>query len=526
MKVARSQKKTAGKPAAKAALPVQFPVSRSIAQSPRGQSPFAWDFRSIPVSPPKKSAEAEPTRGLETSGRVTDTGDSLEQEARIISQRAVHSGETHPLLREGLARAQFHTGQESARRASAEDALAFTVGRDIWFGSGQYRPDTIAGQQLIAHEAVHVAQQSRSGRQMVQRQQANAGQSSGGVQMPPMQVGGTLNPVETAVPHLDRLRDAGMTPGTPTLQHAQTDIERNTPVATTPLPFTTSGWDATDILNRLGQYDRIAGTDSDAIRCVQAVGMAAHIPDGPLAVTSYLASLVLQGMLAGATDPRKRTAIDVLNYVKSRIDTRRATFGDLSWAQEAMHDLFYDDVSGTPLTDIPGQVAPALDLTKNMQTMDVWCDNPQQVMAQANQLNKGEQLLVNEWTVSLNTAFDQLEDQNIHVPEGQSTTVTANGRQVRIRHIPSGQRPPHTQLDFVRDSRSGHQLLIIKDSATGGLRLYEPEITTSGRHFDGLAADGSNLATYFQDQPNFGIYHYIQIIGKLTPGIAAATPTH
>ena len=503
LKAAPLRKNTAGYPAAKSASTLGL-TTRSVA--PATHPSVARDFRTVPVFPPAKAG-----------------ADALEREASTVAQRAVHPGEAHPLLREGLSRARIHTGQEPARRAAAENALAYTVGRDIWFGAGQYRPDTAAGQQLIAHEAVHVAQQMRTGQTMMQRQQANAG---GAVQMPPLQVTGTLNPVETAVPHLDRLRDAGVTPNTPTLQHAQTDLDRNTPVATTPLPFTQTGWDGTDILNRLGQYDRIAGTDSDALRCVQAVGLAARIPDGPGAVTSYIAALTLQGMLAGATDPRKRTAMDVLKYVQSRIETKRATFGDLSWAQEAMHDLFYDDVTGTPLQDIPGQVAPGFDLTKNMQPMDVWCDSPQQVIAQANQLQNGEQLLIDEWTVSLNTAFDQLEEQNIHVPEGQSTTVMANGRQVLIRHIPSGTRPPHTALDFVRDSRSGHQLLIIKDSATGGLRLYEPEITTSGRHFEGLAADGSNLTTYFDDQPNFGIYHYIQIIGKLTPGLVAPTAHH
>ena len=200
---------------------------------------------------------------------------------------------------------------------------------------------------------------------------------------------------------------------------------------------------------------------------------------------------------------------------------QHATYGDLAWAQEGMHDLFYDDVSGTPLSDIPGQVAPGLDLTKNMQSMDVWCDTPQQVMDQAVHLQNGEQLLIEEWTVSLNTTFDQLSEQGIEVREGGSIVVNINGRQVRIRRIPMNQRPSHTALDFSRDTRSGHQLLIMKDSTSGAIRLYEPEITRTGQHFEGLAADGSNLATYFQDQPNFGIYHYIEIIGKLQPGLIA-----
>jgi hypothetical protein len=292
------------------------------------------------------------------------------------------------------------------------------------------------------------------------------------------------------------------------------------------LPFTPAGWDGTKILQQLGQFDRMPGTDSDSIRCVQAVGMAARVPDGPAAVTTYLHALIAQGMLKGQMTSRQRTAIKVLEHVIGRIEMKHATFGDLSWAQEAMHDLFYDDVSGTPLGDIPGQVAPAFDLTKNMQSMDVWCDNPQQVMAQANQLKPGEQLLIEEWSVMLNTAFDQLSEQHIEVREGQSITVNVNGRQVSIRRIRGDRRPPHAELDFTRDFRSGHQLLIVKDSANGTLHLYEPEITTSGQHFDGLAADGSNLASYFGDQPNIGLYHYIEIIGKLQPGLAAPNALH
>ncbi|KAA6464463.1 DUF4157 domain-containing protein [Acidobacteria bacterium AB60] len=464
--------------------------------------PRSWDFRGVPVHP----------RG---GGPLRAGPEGLEEEARRVSQGVLQAGEPHPLVREGLAQARVHSGPGAARLAEQEKALAFTVGRDIWFGAGQYRPETAIGQQLIAHEAVHVAQQMRSGQAMLQRQPT-------GTQMPPLQVQGTLNPVERAVPHLDRLKGAGVTPETVEMEHDAGEVERNTVDPTTPLPFTPNGWDGTTILNRLGQYDRIAGTDSDSLRCVQAVGMAARVPDGPSAVSSYLGAMILQGMTTGNFDQRKRTAMDVLKYIQSRIEMKHATYGDLSWAQEALHDLFYDDVSGTPLADIPGQVAPGFDFTKNMQPMDVWCDNPQQVMAAANQLQNGEQLLVDEWTVHLNWAFDDLEAQGIHVREGQSATVNSDGRQARITRINEGQRPPHTALNFARDRRMGHQLLIVKDAATGALRLYEPETTATGHHFDGLAADGSNLAEYFQDQPRFGIYHYIQIIGKLTAGLTAS----
>jgi hypothetical protein len=39
-------------------------------------------------------------------------------------------------------------------------AQAFTLGRDVVFGAGQYAPETMRGKRLLAHELTHVVQQS------------------------------------------------------------------------------------------------------------------------------------------------------------------------------------------------------------------------------------------------------------------------------------------------------------------------------------------------------------------------------
>jgi hypothetical protein len=54
---------------------------------------------------------------------------------------------------------RVHDGASAAASASALDAAAFTVGRDIVFGAGRYQPDRPAGRRLVAHELSHVAQQ-------------------------------------------------------------------------------------------------------------------------------------------------------------------------------------------------------------------------------------------------------------------------------------------------------------------------------------------------------------------------------
>jgi hypothetical protein len=53
---------------------------------------------------------------------------------------------------------RIHSDPQAARSAAAVDALAYTVGRDIVFGSGQYDPNAQAGRHLLAHELAHVVQ--------------------------------------------------------------------------------------------------------------------------------------------------------------------------------------------------------------------------------------------------------------------------------------------------------------------------------------------------------------------------------
>jgi len=55
---------------------------------------------------------------------------------------------------------RIHTGSRAAESARAVQAHAFTVGRDLVFGAGQYAPETEAGKRLLAHELTHVVQQS------------------------------------------------------------------------------------------------------------------------------------------------------------------------------------------------------------------------------------------------------------------------------------------------------------------------------------------------------------------------------
>ena len=61
-----------------------------------------------------------------------------------------------------LSEVRVYTGRGSEESARAINALAYTVGKDIVFGAGQYRPQTLQGKRLLAHELTHVLQQSNS----------------------------------------------------------------------------------------------------------------------------------------------------------------------------------------------------------------------------------------------------------------------------------------------------------------------------------------------------------------------------
>ena len=54
---------------------------------------------------------------------------------------------------------RVHTDEAAAESARAVNALAYTVGNDVVFGSGQYAPETGAGRRLLTHELTHVVQQ-------------------------------------------------------------------------------------------------------------------------------------------------------------------------------------------------------------------------------------------------------------------------------------------------------------------------------------------------------------------------------
>jgi len=173
---------------------------------------------------PRCEQEKELKAGIQAKLTVNTPGDAYEQEADRIADQVVRNSNPSSLTRPGLrvddqvqrksgdesfhgsdasqvipagggtplAQSQrsfyesrlghdfspvrIHTGAIADESARSVHASAFTVGRDIVFGAGQYAPDTSEGQKLLAHELTHVVQQRAAG-PMIQRQEAPQGET-------------------------------------------------------------------------------------------------------------------------------------------------------------------------------------------------------------------------------------------------------------------------------------------------------------------------------------------------------------
>jgi Domain of unknown function (DUF4157) len=69
-----------------------------------------------------------------------------------------------------LSGVRIHTGGAAGASARSVNARAYTVGRDIVFGAGEYAPHTSRGRELLGHEAAHVLQDRRGGPRVLRRQ--------------------------------------------------------------------------------------------------------------------------------------------------------------------------------------------------------------------------------------------------------------------------------------------------------------------------------------------------------------------
>ena len=94
---------------------------------------------------------AAPTVGRETAvPTAADEGVQLPEGLRSKFEGS---------LGQPLGDVRVHAGPDDGGEASSRGARAVTHGQDIWFGAGEYQPESAAGQHVLAHEVAHAAQQ-------------------------------------------------------------------------------------------------------------------------------------------------------------------------------------------------------------------------------------------------------------------------------------------------------------------------------------------------------------------------------
>lgn len=67
-----------------------------------------------------------------------------------------------PRFGHDFSKVRVHTDAKAAESARAVNALAYTVGRNVVFGAGQYSPSATQTRSLLAHELTHVLQQGEA----------------------------------------------------------------------------------------------------------------------------------------------------------------------------------------------------------------------------------------------------------------------------------------------------------------------------------------------------------------------------
>jgi hypothetical protein len=115
------------------------------------------------------SCQKEKTTGR--MQRVATSANHIDEAPPIVNEVLSSPGQSLDQATRGFMESRFHhdfssvrvhVDRKAAESAGAVNALAYTVGRNVVFGPGQYAPGTSEGQRTLAHELMHVVQQQGS----------------------------------------------------------------------------------------------------------------------------------------------------------------------------------------------------------------------------------------------------------------------------------------------------------------------------------------------------------------------------
>lgn len=115
--------------------------------------------------PAEESSSADGILPKALPGGLTPNADPKAIKTQLGTGRSLDGGARSRMERAfgyDFSNVRLHTGARAAAASSSLNARAFTIGSDIAFGAGEYRPGTPVGDAILAHELAHVVQQSGS----------------------------------------------------------------------------------------------------------------------------------------------------------------------------------------------------------------------------------------------------------------------------------------------------------------------------------------------------------------------------
>jgi hypothetical protein len=145
-------------------------VSLDQPGSEPGPSSSQTTSAASPAGPISRKAREGSTEGIGDATEIKDqlrAGRSLDGGVRARMESAFGLS---------FSDVRVHTDHKAAQLSDGLKAHAFTIGQDIAFSAGAYRPGTLVGDALIAHELAHTVQQGGA-RPSAQEQQKEAAEN-------------------------------------------------------------------------------------------------------------------------------------------------------------------------------------------------------------------------------------------------------------------------------------------------------------------------------------------------------------
>jgi hypothetical protein len=107
------------------------------------------------------SSTAEVTSAIESNiNLLRGGGQPLSESVKIYFE---------PRFGHDFSHVRIHTDNKANELAKLINAKAFTTGKDVVFGAGQYSFNTSTGKRLLAHELTHVVQQNKESSKKIQK---------------------------------------------------------------------------------------------------------------------------------------------------------------------------------------------------------------------------------------------------------------------------------------------------------------------------------------------------------------------